>query len=295
MSDQLAAGVVAVEETASPPAGGGRGHVRGGSVRRARAPLTANRLYLRAVRLSAVIVVLLLWQATALFMPAVYISTPTRIIGDLISMLAKLSLERAFISSLWELLVGFVIAMIIGIGMGTVLGRIRVLERAFDPLVSFANATPMVAVLPLMEIWFGVGTTSRVAFILFICLWSLVINTLAGMRAVGSGYRDVGLAFGLGKMRQTVSIFLPAAMPYIFAGLRIALAQAMVGMVLSGQEIGEKGLGGITEEFGTYFQTGHLVGAIATTTSLALFLFWILRRTEKWTCPWIGDLASRKA
>lgn len=257
-------------------------------------PLTSRPWALRTLRYAAIAIFLIAWQASGLVLPPIYIATPVRVAEDLGQMLGgpKYQLEQAFVLSFWELCVGLIISGVIGIALGIFIGRIRIAQRALNPLVSFANATPVIAVLPLMEIWFGVGKTAQIVFILIIGFWSLVMNTTAGISTVSPAYRDLGMSFGLTRFRQTLSIFIPAAMPFIFAGVRIALAQALVGMVLAGQEVGESGLGGLTEIFSTYFNTGHLIGAILTTTSLALLLFWLLRRVERITCPWIADLAA---
>jgi NitT/TauT family transport system permease protein len=182
---------------------------------------------------------------------------------------------------------GFGISAAAGITLGLLMGRIRLFERTLDPFVNFFNATPTIALLPLMEIWFGIGFWARISFIVVISLWTMLLNTLSGVRNVSRQYADVGAAFGLGPLQATRLIFLPAAAPYILAGARLALAQAGVGMILSGQEIGEAGLGGLTENYGSYFQTGYLIAAIVSSTALVMLAFWLLRRTQARFFPWI--------
>ena len=87
----------------------------------------------------------------------------------------------------------------------------------------------------------------------------MTINTLVGTKNVGRVYGDVAKAFGLRGWPATRKIFLPAAMPYILAGARVALAQAAVGMILSGQEIGQSGLGGLAQGFASFYQTADLI------------------------------------
>jgi ABC-type nitrate/sulfonate/bicarbonate transport system permease component len=76
--------------------------------------------------------------------------------------------------------------------------------------------------------------------------------------------------------------------------MRVALAQAAVGMVLSGQEIGETGLGGLVQEFGSFFQTGYLIAAIISSTGLAFLAFWLLARAQGYFCPWIRAMSARR-
>ena len=106
------------------------------------------------------------------------------------------------------------------------------------------------------------------------------------------GYGDVAAAFGLGPVAATRLVYLPAAMPYILAGMRIALAQAAVGMILSGQEVGESGLGGLTEDYASFYQTGHLVAAILASTGLAMLSFALLRLYQARFQSWIAATAA---
>lgn len=247
-----------------------------------------------ALRIAAIALVLAAWQVSGLVLNPIFIATPLTVLRAFAAMIADGSLPSAFASSLSEMVIGLLIAMVLGFGLGIAMGRVRLVEKLFDPFVSFFNATPTIALLPLMEIWFGVDLGARVAFITVICLWTLVINALAGVRNVRRGYADVGVAFGLGTWDQTRKIFIPAAMPYILTGTRVALAQAAVGMILGGQEVGESGLGGLTETFGSFFQTDYLIAAIITSTGLAMMLFGVLKLAQYRFFPWIAASAAER-
>jgi NitT/TauT family transport system permease protein len=244
------------------------------------------------LRAAAIAAVLGAWQLSGLFMNPIFISTPWAVLVSFRQIVADGTLPRAFASSLGEMAVGLSIAAVAGLGLGVAMGRVRLVERTFDPFVSFFNATPTIALLPLMEIWFGVDVRARVAFIVVICVWTLVINAYAGVRNVRRGYADVGAAFGLGVLSTTWRIFVPAAVPYFLAGMRVALAQATVGMILGGQEVGQSGLGGLTEEYGSFFQTDHLIAAIVASTALAMLLFSLLRLFQHRFFPWIAASAA---
>ena len=246
-----------------------------------------KKLRLRIQRYIAILVFLGAWQATAAFLAPVFLSTPTRAIVAFYHLMADGTIERAVGASLFILAAGIVCAGFFGMALGTLMGRTQVLERALDPLVSFGNATPTIALLPLMVIWFGQGKLAAVIFIFIIGFWQMVVNTLAGMRVVRLGYRDVGTSFGMTKWEQTFRIYLPATQPFIFAGARIALAQCIVGMILAEQELGQGGLGDIVNTYGTYFQTDKLIAAIGSTCALALLLFASLRLLQRRKFPWI--------
>ncbi|NNN19855.1 MAG: ABC transporter permease [Acidimicrobiaceae bacterium] len=246
----------------------------------------------RIARWIAVLVVVGLWQLSGLYLKPIFISTPTAIIGSFFRLILDGRLPKAFFQSLSEMLAGIIIAAIVGVGVGLLMGRVRIIERAFEPLVAFGNATPSIALLPVMEVWFGIGTKARVAFIMVICMWPLLVNTYAGVKAVRTNFTDVGKAFGLDGWKQTWKVYFPGTIPFIFIGIRIALAVGAVGMILGGQEIGDTGLGGLASTFGSYSQTADLISTIVTTTGLALILFAVARKLQAWRFPWIADTSA---
>jgi ABC-type nitrate/sulfonate/bicarbonate transport system permease component len=240
----------------------------------------------------AIAAFLAVWQASGSFLNPLFVSTPGKVVAALGSLIANGQLPAAFLHSLLEMLGALVVAAVLGIGTGLLMGRVRLAERALEPIVAFGNATPSIALLPVMEVWFGIGTAARVAFITVICTWPLLVNTYAGVRAVRGRYRDVGAAFGFGPWRQTWKIYLPGTVPFIFVGIRIALAVGAVGMILGGQEIGQSGLGGLTADFGSYSETADLVATIVTTTALAMLLFLVFRRLQDWRFPWVAATSA---
>jgi ABC-type nitrate/sulfonate/bicarbonate transport system permease component len=243
-------------------------------------------------KVAAVAVFLAVWQASGAFLNPLFVSTPSKVISALGSLIGNGQLPAAFLRSLAEMIGGLAVAAVLGIGTGLLMGRVRLAEKALEPVVAFGNATPSIALLPVMEVWFGIGTAARVAFITVICTWPLLVNTYAGVRAVRGRYRDVGTAFGFGAWKQTWKIYLPGTMPFIFIGIRIALAVGAVGMILGGQEIGQSGLGGLTADFGSYSETADLVATIVTTTALAMLLFAAFRQLQSWRFPWIAATSA---
>jgi ABC-type nitrate/sulfonate/bicarbonate transport system permease component len=216
----------------------------------------------------AVLVAIGVWQLSALFLKPIFLSTPEVVAPSLYNLIASGQLPGAFLRSLIEMILGLAVAGVVGIGVGLLMGRIRLLERALEPLVAFGNATPSIALLPLMEVWFGFGTTARVAFIMVIAVWPLLVNTHLGVRAVRGRLADVGKTFGMSGWQQIRYIYLPGTMPFIFVGARISLAVGAVGMIPT----------------------------ILTTTALAFLLFWGLRQLQARGFPWIAATsAGRKA
>ncbi|MGH9108483.1 MAG: ABC transporter permease [Acidimicrobiales bacterium] len=252
------------------------------------------RQYEMVIGVLAVLASFGVWQATSLFLRPVFISTPSRVFPALYHMTVAGDLPGAFLRSLVEMVGGMIIAAVVGIGIGLLMGRVRLFERALEPLVSFGNATPSIALLPVMEVWFGFGEMARIAFIMVIAVWPLLVNTHAGVRAVRGRLADVGKTFGMSGWQQVRYVYLPGTMPFIFVGARIALAVGAVGMILGGQEIGLTGLGGLVTTFATYAETADVVAAIGVTTVLAIILFWLLHQMQVRAFPWIAATSAGK-
>ncbi|MFI5269152.1 MAG: ABC transporter permease, partial [Chloroflexota bacterium] len=168
-----------------------------------------------SVRLGSLAGFLVLWQLSGFVLDPILISTPTSIISGFVAIMSDGSLETAFLQSLGDMIVGFGLASMCGIGLGVFMGRYTSWQAIFNPYVSVMNATPTIALLPLMIMWFGFGLWGRVAFIFVVSLWTLVINTMVGMKSVKHGYVEAGLAFGLSERQLLWKVILPAAVPYI--------------------------------------------------------------------------------
>ena len=227
------------------------------------------------------------WQLSGNYVKPIYFSTPTRVLHALGSMLSKGELLPAMWQTAVIVILGFGASAIVGIAAGLALGRSIKLRTAISPLISMAIAAPFVALLPLMEIWFGLGLLARVAFTFILCIWLVVINTYIGVASLSASYRELAESMSLSKRESIRYIILPGASPYIFAGLRISAAQAIVGAVLAGQEVGASGLGGLAGNYGSFFQTSHLIVTIVASTILAFILFGLLRFYQSLRSPWI--------
>jgi len=126
--------------------------------------------------LTSLVFLLAAWQLSGLFLNKIFIATPIAVGAAFAEILFDGTLIRKFADSALDMGVGFGIAAVVGIGCGVIMGRSARAERAFEPIVNFANATPTIALLPLMEIWFGLGMAARVSFIVIICVWTLLIK-----------------------------------------------------------------------------------------------------------------------
>ena len=188
-----------------------------------------------------------------------------------------------------DLAVGYGLAAVIGILAGIAMGRSPVLERIFDPYINFFQATPLIALVPLIVIWFGVGMEARVAVTFLLAIWSIVINTTTGVKQTPAALLDVGRIYKFNRLQVVARIQLPNAVPSIFAGLRIALGKALIGIMIAQMEISVTGLGGIVVNYGNAFRTAYLLAGVVTASLVGVVAAVALEVIRKTAFPWTED------
>jgi ABC-type nitrate/sulfonate/bicarbonate transport system permease component len=135
--------------------------------------------------------------------------------------------------SIGRLIVGFVIALFLGIGFGLLLGMFERVEVMIRPVVDFLRSTPSTALLPLLIMFFGTGAEMKTVMIAFVAVWPIILNTIDGVRSVEPMLNSVVQTFHINKREWVRFILLPSASPQIFAGARVGLAIAVIAMVVS--------------------------------------------------------------
>ena len=183
------------------------------------------------------------------------------------------------VPSLQRLFLGYFLAVVAGVVVGALLGRIRLLALAFRPTLEFSRAVPATALVPLTTALFGIGDTPKVLLIAFVCVFPILLNTMDGVRSVGMGLEDVGRTFRLSLKERIFVILLPSAAPRIIAGMRISLAFALIMMLVTEMVAATNGIGFVTLTAQQRFQIPQmwagmlllgLLGALLNLTFLLL-------------------------
>lgn len=145
--------------------------------------------------------------------------------------------------SLWRMLLGFVIAAVVGVGLGLVLGVFPALERFLAPEISFARSIPGSALVPVAVILLGIGAGEKVGLIALVCLWPVVLNAIDGVRSLDPVATDVVRAFNVPRWVAIRRVLVPCALPQIAAGLKTSVRLAFVMMVVSEMFAASNGIG----------------------------------------------------
>jgi ABC-type nitrate/sulfonate/bicarbonate transport system permease component len=187
------------------------------------------------LRVSVLVALLVIWQVLTTINTSPYFPTFTTTTDRLVRawLLNPQALTTHLIPSVGRLLAGWSLAIVLGIGIGTLIGMSATARDYLDPIVQFLRAIPPPALIPLFIVLLGIGDSMKVAMITFGVIWPILLNTIDGVRSVETLQLDTGRAFRIGLRDRLVRIVLPSAAPKIFAGLRISLSIAVILMVIS--------------------------------------------------------------
>ena len=180
--------------------------------------------------------------AVRLFAPA-YVSRPSGVFRVLPQTLSNPVVWSGAAMTLGAVLGGTVIALVSGTAIGLAMGRIKVVDRLLRIYVEGLSAMPMVAIVPLFTIWLGFTSWARLATVVFAAFFPIAINMSAGARSVPQGYVEVARSCGASPWHVLFGVTLPASMPYLLSGIRLALGRALVGAVVAEFYIAVDGLG----------------------------------------------------
>lgn len=188
--------------------------------------------------------------------------------------------------TLTETLVGFGIALVLGVGMGAVLGRIHWLERALRPLIVASQVVPKVALVPLFIVWFGFGMTSKIVIVAILAFFPIMLNSLLGVRSVEPGHRDVMRSLNAGRWATFWRLDYHSTLPYVFAGMEIGIVFAIIGAVVGEYLGGNQGLGYLIVVSLNALNAEQLFAVIVILTLLGFLLFLAVLGLKRLLLPW---------
>lgn len=231
--------------------------------------------------------------ATHLAIKPLFISSPS---GMATALYRMAFVDGELWQDLWvsgfEYVLGFLLAIAIGIPLGLAAGWYRRFYYAVEPFMSALNATPQVAFLPLIIIWVGVGLWSKIVVIFLLTIVPMMMNALAGARTTDVRLLRVAHSFGASHWQIFVKMVLPSSVPFLLAGLRLSVGRAMVGIVVGELYAATAGIGYMISVAGSSFETDKVFAGVfiiaAVGLALTQALYRIERRFEAWR-PKVGS------
>src|SRR5919197_588178 len=239
------------------------------------------------VRLASVVAVLVAWQLYAPHVSRIFLRPPSDVAKAFVDLVQYGTLLQATGESTRTLALGFMLALAIGLSVGLGSARSWLAYNAFNPWITALYSTPSVALVPFMSLWLGIGDTAKVAVIALFAVFPVIVNTQQGVRYVDAGLIEVARAFNSSERRLWTDVLVPAALPFIFAGIRLAIPRALVGMVLAEFLISVgRGLGSLILIYQNTFRVDRMFVPVIVVAALGVVLIAVAQWIEGRLVPW---------
>ncbi len=247
------------------------------------AAIGGNQVLLGALSIAVFIGV---WQVVSMNVPPIILPSPANVFAAFAELTASGELIRATGQTIWPFAVGLVFAFIIGTTLGLLLGIFRPAARLLDPYIFVFWSIPNIAWLPLFIAWFGVGQLTLIVFVFVSAVFPQLLTVEAGAKEADSFLVEVARSLGGTKREILHIVVLPSALPYIFAGLRIAVGRALVGIIVGQLLIVATGIGYMFQFYGETLSLAKYFAPLIVIAALAVLLNRAVNWAEHVFIPW---------
>ena len=237
-------------------------------------------------RYGSVLLILVLWQLLGPFVSPIFFSYPSKIAVAFWTLTASGDLPYYLGQSLQVLVLGLAAAIVVGIPLGVAMARIRKLDWALDLPINALYSTPMVALVPILVLWFGIYLKAKVIVVFLFAVFPVLINTYQGVRECDKNMLEVARSFRSSEQRMWQDVLLPFALPYIAAGIRLAIGRGLVGMVIAEFYTTISGLGFMITRYANVFEMDKTFVPVIVLMALGVALTSGLKRLERRIAPW---------
>jgi NitT/TauT family transport system permease protein len=258
-------------------------------------PLTTNRLWQRSREVLAnwlgvigILAFFVAWELATRFeiLNPFYFPPFSKILVKGYELFATGTIWEHIWFSLTNFVIGFFVSVALGVALGVPMGWYKNLSKTFDPLLSGIYATPLIALLPLIIMLFGLGSLSKIIMTVLAAVFPILINTMVGISNTDHRLITMARAFGARDSQIFLKVSLPGSLPYIVAGMRVALGRALVYIVVAEQYGAAMGLGYLSSVAAQRFQMAAMFVPIVIIAGMGAGLNELLktfeRRLEKW-------------
>jgi putative hydroxymethylpyrimidine transport system permease protein len=254
--------------------------------------MTRGRAFGVLAPLGIVVALLVAWElaarwelvADALQIKPYLIPSPTEI-ADALWQDREILAENGWVT-LREVLAGFALALILGVAFALALHLSETARRAFYPLLVASQTVPIIVIAPILVVWFGFGITPKLLIIALICFFPITVNTLDGLRSVDEDSVKLMRSLDAGRGAIMRRLELPASLPFLISGAKIAVAVAVIGAVFGEWAGSESGLGHLMMESSAQLLTARLFAAVVVLSVFAVGLFALLSLIERRYAWW---------
>jgi NitT/TauT family transport system permease protein len=238
------------------------------------------------LRVLSVVLIVVAWELYGRNTNPILFTYPSAVMGAAYNMTAEGILLEAIGQSLLVLAVGLAAGTVVGILVGLAVGRSRIVEALLDLPTIALYATPMVALVPVLVLWFGFGTPAKIVIVFLFAVFPVLINTARGVKEADPGLEEVARSFCSSERRKWIDLTLPSALPFIVTGVRLAIGRGLIGVVVAEFYTSISGLGFVIVSNANQFRTSRMFVPILVLMVLGIVLTKSLEAMERRLTPW---------
>jgi sulfonate transport system permease protein len=238
------------------------------------------------VRLVSLIFVLLVWEFYGRRVNPILFTYPSAIARAFVFLVANGELQSYMKESLLVLTYASILSVLAGVLLGVIMGRFSIVEWAADIYVNALYSTPMVAMVPLIVLWFGFKVPAKVIIVFLFMVFPVLLNTYEGVKNVDRNLQEVARSFCSSEGQLWRHLIIPSAIPFIVAGVRLAIGRGLVGMIVAEFYTSVTGLGYMIVRYANALETDKLFVPIVVVMILGVGLLSLAKWVEGRIAPW---------
>lgn len=231
-------------------------------------------------------VVLVLWQllVVGLDVRSYILPAPTAVLDRLVTQIPTLW-DAALVTGT-EVVLGFLLAAVVSIPLAYLVASLRLVEIALYPLIVVLQTVPKIAIAPLFIVWFGIDMLPKVLLTFLLCFFPILVDTLTGFKALDPRLLFITKSMGASGLQTFVHVRLPAAVPFIFSGLKVAVVLAVTGAIVAEFVGANAGLGYLLLRASSNLDTPLIFAVLVVLSVLGLVFSYAVELAEKIVAPW---------
>ena len=240
----------------------------------------------RLIRYGALALLLVIWELYGRSVNPIVFTYPTAVAEASVDMVADGTLTTALGQTSLVLAIGAAVGIVFGVTLGLLMGRSWIAKEALDTPVNALYALPAVALVPVIVLWFGFGDSAKIFVVAFFVFFPVVINTTRGVEEVDSELLEVTRSFCSPERRVWRDLLIPASLPYVFTGVKLAIGRGLVGVIVAEFFTAISGLGNLIVTNANTFQTARMFVPIVVLSLIGVILTGLLGLVERQLTPW---------
>jgi ABC-type nitrate/sulfonate/bicarbonate transport system permease component len=241
-----------------------------------------------ALGTSVIIFVLIAWQvcATTGIVNPVFSSTPVAVATAILEYLTSNLFYEDLAYTGATFGIGLIISLAAGTAIGALLGWYKYLRYSLDYLISIAYASPRIALIPLIILWFGIDMEAGVIIVILVAIWPPIMNTMTAIRTIDPGYLDLGRSLKMSRSQLFRNVLIPAAVPSILTAARLSIGLALIGVVVGEFLAGTRGLGYRINEAASNYQPDKVFAGVVMISAAGVLLTEVVKMIERHFDRW---------